>query len=82
MSSQELLLAKIAELEKANAMLKASKTVSGGIKVSTKGGVSVYGLGRWPITLYKSQWDKLLSKQDEIKAFIEANKALLKEKEE
>ena len=50
-------------------------------KVSEKGGVSVYGLGRFPVTLYSEQWEKLLRMADEIRAFIEANDAALKKKE-
>lgn len=49
-------------------------------KVSDKGGVSVYGLGRFPVTLYMEQWDRLLSYGDEIKSFITANKDKLKRK--
>lgn len=63
-----------------NARLKANKTTSNGIKVSDKGAVSVYGLGRFPVTLYKSQWETLIALVPEITAFIEANKSLLKEK--
>ena len=66
-----------------NAALKASSTRRGGVsfKVSEKGGVSVYGLGRFPVTLYKEQWLKLLEMSDEIKEFIEANNDALKAKE-
>jgi len=49
--------------------------------VSEKGGVSVYGLGRFPVTLYKEQWAKLLATSDQIKSFIEQNDHLLKKKE-
>jgi hypothetical protein len=48
--------------------------------VSEKGGLSVYGLGRFPITLYKEQWTKLLDMADEIRAFLKANDAQLKTK--
>jgi hypothetical protein len=48
------------------------------LKVSEKGGVSVYGLGRFPVTLYKEQWLKLLDMADDIRAFIAANEAVLK----
>jgi hypothetical protein len=51
------------------------------IRVSEKGGVSVYGLGRFPVTLYKEQWDKLLSASEQIKTFILDNDHLLKKKE-
>jgi hypothetical protein len=50
------------------------------IKVSEKGGVSVYGLGRFPVTLYKDQWTKLLDVADDIRAFIRSNEASLKTK--
>jgi len=52
------------------------------LKVSEKGAVSVYGLGRFPVTLYLEQWDKLLSHADELRAFIEANKDTLKTKDQ
>ena len=71
MSNQEL-LDKLKKLEEENKSLKATK-VGGTLRVSTKGAVSLYGLGQWPTTLYKSQWLKLLDRADEIKAFIKAN---------
>ncbi len=52
-----------------------------GLKVSEKGGLSVYGLGRFPVTLYKEQWTKLLDMADEIRAFIKDNEDKLKTKE-
>ena len=66
------------ELEK----LRAEKEQKGimRLKVSEKGGLSLYGLGRFPVTLYKSQWEKLLDYVPQIKSFIEENKNLLKEK--
>ena len=48
------------------------------LKVSQKGGVSVYGLGRFPVTLYKEQWEKLLDLSDDIRAFIQENEPQLK----
>jgi hypothetical protein len=51
------------------------------LKVSEKGGVSVYGLGRFPVTLYKEQWTKLLDMADELREFIRANEGSLKAKE-
>jgi len=63
------------------ALKKARRGGSTSIKVSEKGGVSVYGLGRFPVTLYKEQWLKLLAMADEIKAFITENEAQLKTKE-
>jgi len=65
-----------------NEALKSSRragTLS--FRVSEKGAVSVYGLGRFPVTLYQEQWDKLLSAADELRAFIETNRAQLKKKE-
>jgi hypothetical protein len=51
------------------------------LKVSEKGGLSVYGMGRFPITLYREQWEKLLSMADEIRTFILENADRLKKKE-
>ena len=51
------------------------------LKVSEKGALSVYGLGRFPVTLYREQWEKLLGMTDEIRSFIEQNDRLLKKKE-
>jgi hypothetical protein len=50
------------------------------MKVSEKGGLSIYGLGRFPITLYKEQWSKLLEMSDEIRAFLTSHDAELKSK--
>lgn len=77
----------MAELEAArieNAKLKANQKKEGTIsfKVSAKGAVSVYGLGRFPVTLYDGQWSRFFTKIDELKAFIEANKSLLTTKEQ
>ena len=65
-----------------NTALKASTIKRGSVslKVSEKGGVSVYGLGRFPVTLYKEQWTKLLDLADEIRAFIKAHDKDLKTK--
>lgn len=73
-----------AELERLRAENEALKRPSRGqisIRVSEKGGVSVYGLGRFPVTLYKEQWDKLLATSEQIRAFILENDHLLKKKE-
>lgn len=76
------------DLEKELARLRAEndalkKTASKGLsmKVSEKGGLSVYGLGRFPVTLYKEQWTKLLDMTDDIREFIRANDDRLKAKE-
>jgi superfamily II helicase len=50
------------------------------LKVSEKGGISVYGLGRFPVTLYKEQWIRLLDHTEEIKSFLKENEQLLKVK--
>lgn len=71
-------------LKKENEALKLKKlreTPSGGIKVSPKGAISVYGLGKWPVTLYAGQWQRLLDMKEKILQFIETNKSLLKTKE-
>lgn len=52
------------------------------MKVSEKGALSVYGLGRFPVTLYKEQWEKLLGMSDEIRTFIGDHKDRLKTKEQ
>ena len=67
-------------LRKENAALKKGAAAGISMKVSEKGGLSVYGMGRFPITLYKEQWLKLLEMSDEIRAFIAANQGTLKTK--
>lgn len=79
--SDDDLKAELERLKSENAALKKAQSGSTRIKVSDKGGVSVYGLGRFPVTLYKEQWLKLLNMTDEIRAFIEANEPHLKSKE-
>ncbi len=75
--SYDELKAKIAELEK-----QAQGRGRGALqyKVSEKGGVSVYGLGRFPVTLYYEQWVRLLDQADQIREFLEENKNQLKMK--
>jgi hypothetical protein len=73
----EQMAARIAELE---GQLTKNSTLS--FKVSEKGAVSVYGLGRFPVTLYFEQWHKLLAHIDELRTFLEANKSKLKLKEQ
>src|SRR4051794_28252646 len=80
--SDEDLKAELERLKAENERLKSQRGRSVGLKVSEKGGVSVYGLGRFPVTLYKEQWTKLLSMADEIRAFIKENDAKLKAKPE
>ena len=64
-----------------NERLKKGASRGTSLRVSEKGGVSVYGLGRCPVTLYKEQWKKLLDMADEIRRFIENNDSQLKSKE-
>ena len=73
-----------AELERLKAENERLKSQRGraSLKVSEKGGVSVYGLGRFPVTLYKEQWAKLLAMADEIREFIAEHEADLKTKPE
>jgi hypothetical protein len=76
------LKAELERLKAENEQLKNQRGRSVSLKVSEKGGVSVYGLGRFPVTLYKEQWAKLLGMADEIRAFIKENDAKLKTKPE
>jgi hypothetical protein len=77
----DALNAEVERLKAENAALKAQATRGGSMKVSEKGGVSVYGLGRFPVTLYKEQWTKLLDMAEDIRAFIKAHDGELKAKE-
>ena len=77
--TKEELLAKIAELEK-----KAEGRKKGALefRVGEKGGVSVYGLGRFPVTLYYEQWVRLLDMAKDLREFLEENRSKLKLKEQ
>jgi hypothetical protein len=79
--SDEDLKAELERLRQENAALKKGAASGLRLKVSEKGAVSVYGMGRFPVTLYKEQWLKLLDMSDEIRAFIAANEAQLKTKQ-
>ena len=79
--SEEDLKAELERLRNENASLKRGATTSIRMKVSEKGAVSIYGMGRFPVTLYKEQWLKLLGIADEIKSFIENNADRLKTKD-
>lgn len=78
------MLAEIEALKKANAELKAKTMQKNklGLKVSDKGALSLYGVGRFPVTLYVEQWNRVLEAKDEITAYIEAHKAEFKVKGE
>ncbi len=73
--TREELLKRIAELEKQVEGRKGGNLV---FRVSDKGGVSVYGLGRFPVTLYYEQWVRLLDRADALRAFLEENNGKLK----
>ena len=81
MADDPAVQAELERLKAENAALKAQATRGISIKVSEKGGVSVYGLGRFPVTLYKEQWTKLLDLAEDIRGFIKSHEAELKAKE-
>ncbi len=78
--SDDDLKAELERLRNENAALKKDAATGISMKVSEKGAVSIYGMGRFPVTLYKEQWLKLLDMSAEIRAFIAANDARLKTK--
>ena len=79
--SDDAMREELERLRAENAALKKTSSKGISMKVSEKGGLSIYGLGRFPITLYKEQWTKLLDMADDIRAFLKANDAQLKTKE-
>jgi hypothetical protein len=79
--SDDAMKAELERLRAENEALKKSGRSKLAMKVSEKGALSVYGMGRFPVTLYKEQWLKLLDMGDEIRAFIQANNDSLKAKE-
>jgi hypothetical protein len=81
MASEEELKAEIERLRAENETLKRPARGQVSLRVSEKGGLSVYGLGRFPVTLYREQWEKLLDMADEIRNFIRDNDRTLKKKE-
>lgn len=71
--SKETTEQELARLRKENADLKQAQSSGLGMKVSARGAVSVYGLGKFPVTLYKGQWQQLIARIPAIEAFIKAN---------
>lgn len=82
MQTPEELKAELDRLRAENESLKKQTQRGVFLRVSEKGGISLYGLGRFPITLYVEQWQKILEMAPEIERFIEANAASLKRKEQ
>ena len=78
---QEALMAELEKLKAENESLKKASARGISLKVSQKGALSLYGMGRFPVTLYKEQWLKILDMADAIRAFITDNDAQLKAKE-
>jgi hypothetical protein len=81
MPNEDDLRAELEKLKAENAALKARGAKGVSMKVSEKGAVSVYGLGRFPVTLYQEQWLKLLDLADDLRAFIREHEGRLKKKE-
>ena len=80
--AEDDLKAEVERLRAENERLKQHGSRTSSLKVSEKGAVSVYGLGRFPVTLYKEQWIKLLAMADDIREFIKLNDSRLKTKGE
>ena len=78
--SDDELKNELEQLRKENAALKKSAATGITMKISEKGGLSIYGMGRFPVTLYKEQWLTLMDMSTEIRAFIAANDGQLKSK--
>ena len=81
MSDDEDMRAELERLRAENDALKKTSAKGLSLKISEKGGLSVYGLGRFPVTLYKEQWNKLLDMAEDIRAFLKANDKELKSKQ-
>jgi hypothetical protein len=81
MGSPEDMAAELERLRAENEALKRQKEKGLSLKVSQKGAVSVYGLGRFPVTLYQEQWTRLLDMSDDIRKFIDEHAGELKSKE-
>lgn len=81
MPTEEEMKAEIERLRAENESLKRPRGQTS-LRVSEKGALSVYGLGRFPVTLYREQWEKLLAMAEDIRRFIAENDHLLKKKED
>ena len=79
--SDEELKSELERLRNENAVLRKGASTGIRMKVSEKGAVSIYGMGRFPVALYKEQWLKLLDMADDIRAFIATTEAQLKAKD-
>ena len=79
--SEDDLKAELESLRAENDQLKNKNARGLSLKVSEKGALSLYGVGRFPVTLYKEQWSKVLGMKDEIEKFLHDNAHLLKTKE-
>ncbi len=82
MANEDDVKAELDRLRAENEALKRASSKGLSLRISEKGGVSIYGLGRFPVTLYKEQWLRLLDMSDNIRAFIKANEPRLKSKEQ
>ncbi len=80
MSTEADLKAELERLRAENEALKTRGSKAVSMKVSEKGGLSVYGLGRFPVTLYQEQWLKLLDLTDDLRTFIREHEGQLKKK--
>jgi hypothetical protein len=78
--SDDDLKAELARLKAENEALKAKEKRGTHLRVSEKGGVSLYGMRRFPITFYREEWDRILGMADEIRAFIAQHASELKTK--
>ena len=79
--SEEEMKAELERLRAENAKLKSKDSTGLSLKVSEKGAVSLYGMGRFPVTLYKGQWLRILASAPVIETFIRENDSKLKTKE-
>ena len=81
MNNEEDMKVELERLRAENESLKRTSSKGLSFRVSEKGALSVYGLGRFPVTLYREQWARLLDMADDIRSFIQANQDRLKSKE-